>query len=92
MIHFVNRQALLDIRCKIARRTSERTVTVVVFAMSVQVPLVRCSEIAHVTLYHRHRVVFDVFGETSFDVGDVRAFATPETIKLCKELNSKKIS
>lgn len=70
----MNRETLFDIRCKIARRTSERTVTVVIFAVTIQIPLVGRSEITHVTLYHWHRVVFDVFGETRLDVGDISAF------------------
>lgn len=74
MIHFVNRETLLDIRCKITRRTSKRTVPVVIFAMTIQIPLVGRSEITHVALYHWHRVVFDVFGEARLDVGDISAF------------------
>lgn len=70
----MNSQALLDVRREVARRTSERTVPVVIFAMPIQVPFVGRSEITHVALYHRHRVVFDVFGEARLDMGDVSAF------------------
>lgn len=74
MVHFVYREALFDVRCEIARRTSESTVTIVIFAMSVQVPFVGCTEVAHIALDHRHRMVFDVFCVSRFDVGHVGAF------------------
>lgn len=75
MIHLVNGQTLFDIGREVTRRTSERTVAVVIFAVPVQVPFVRRSEITHVALYHRHRMVLDVFGEARFDMGDIGAFA-----------------
>lgn len=70
----MNRETLFDVRCEIACRTSKRTVTVVIFAMTIQIPFIGRSEITHVALYHWHRVVFDVFGESRLDVGNISAF------------------
>lgn len=82
VIHLVHRQALLDVRGEVAGRTPERTLTVVVLAVAVQVPLVRRPEIAHLALYHRHRVVFDVFGEARLHVRYVSALGAPEVLRL----------
>lgn len=82
VIHLVHGQTLFNVRRKIARRTSKRPVTVVILAVPVQIPFVGGSKIAHITFYHWHRVIFDVFGEARSDVGDVRAFGTTETIKM----------
>lgn len=85
----MNRQTLLDVRRKVAGRTSECTVAVVIFAMAVQIPLVGRSEITHVALYHRHRMVFDVFGEARLDMGDVSAFGATRIKEKTKSVSRR---
>lgn len=74
MVHLVYCKALFDIGCEIACGTSESTVTVVIFAVPVEVPFVGSTKVAHIAFDHRHRMVFDVFGVASFDVSYVGAF------------------
>lgn len=82
VIHLVHCQTLLDIGGEVARAASKRALSVVVLAMSIQVPLVRRPEVAQLTLYHRHRVVFHVLCKARLHMRNVCALRAPEELGL----------
>lgn len=81
MIHLVHGQALFDVRREIASRTLERTGSTVILHVTIQIPFVRRSKIAHDAFDHRHRMVFHVFAEARLDVRHIAAFLAPEEFR-----------
>lgn len=80
VVHLMYGKTLFDVSGEVARRAPEGTLAVMVFAVTVQVPFVRGAEVTHVALDHRHRVVFDMFGEARLHVGRVCALGAPEEL------------